>query len=175
MRGRYLWYVLRHKWFVLQAGLRLGVPLWQLIIHDWSKLLPCEFLPYARFFYGGPHRPWAEVTAYEKLHHFDRAWSRSQEGIQDAFDRAWLHHQNVNPHHWNYWLLRLDDGNQRALSMPDRFVREMVADWTGAGRALGKPDIAGWYQANCHRMTMHPQTRQQAEALLGIEAEEKSA
>ena len=34
---RYLSYVLRHKWYVLWAGLWLGVPLWRLLIHDWSK------------------------------------------------------------------------------------------------------------------------------------------
>lgn len=39
---QYLWYVIRHKFFVFQAGLRLGVPLWQLLIHDLSKFSPAE-------------------------------------------------------------------------------------------------------------------------------------
>lgn len=51
---RYLKYVIRHKWFVLLAGLTLGVPLRQLLVHDWSKFLPCEWFPYASFFYGQP-------------------------------------------------------------------------------------------------------------------------
>jgi len=31
---QYLKYVFRHKWFVLLAGIKLGVPLLQLVFHD---------------------------------------------------------------------------------------------------------------------------------------------
>jgi hypothetical protein len=41
---RYLAYVLRHKWHVLIACRGLHVPLWQAIIHDWTKFLPCEWV-----------------------------------------------------------------------------------------------------------------------------------
>jgi hypothetical protein len=37
---RYLSYVVRHKWFVLLAGIKTGAPLWRLLIHDWSKFAP---------------------------------------------------------------------------------------------------------------------------------------
>lgn len=40
---RFAWVILKHKWFVLLAGLEVGVPLWRLIIHDWSKFTPAEF------------------------------------------------------------------------------------------------------------------------------------
>lgn len=33
---RYLSYVLRHKWYVAVAGIALGVPLWRLVLHDWT-------------------------------------------------------------------------------------------------------------------------------------------
>jgi hypothetical protein len=51
---KYLKYVVRHKWYVFLACRQLGVPLWQSIIHDWTKLLPCEWFPYVQFFYGQP-------------------------------------------------------------------------------------------------------------------------
>ncbi len=49
---QYLKYVVRHKWFVLGAGRKLGVPLHRLILHDWTKFLPREWFPYVNEFYG---------------------------------------------------------------------------------------------------------------------------
>jgi hypothetical protein len=167
---RYLRYVVRHKWFVFLAGLALRVPLHQLILHDWTKFLPSEWFPYVANFYGGPHRPWSEVTAYEKTHHIDYARRTCKEGVQGAFDAAWNHHQKANPHHWQHWVLLKDDGSQIALAIPDRFLREMVADWIGAGRAMGKgkADAPAWYEKNRHKMTLHPATRARVECLLGL-------
>jgi len=146
---RYLRKVFRHKWFVLLEAWRLGIP-WLGLIHDWSKLLPSELLPYARYFSGG-----------------DRT-----ETMQAAFDVAWLHHQHRNHHHWQRWLLTLDsarsDGKLLPLPMPDRYRREMLADWRGAGRAYGNPDTRGWYLANRDKMQLHPDTRQWIERQLGV-------
>jgi prevent-host-death family protein len=36
---RYLWYVVRHKWFVLLAAFEFRVPFWRAICHDLSKFL----------------------------------------------------------------------------------------------------------------------------------------
>lgn len=147
---KYLSYVLRHKWFVFLAGLDLKVPLWQLLVHDYTKFLPREWGPYVRYFHG--------------------VWPREDNDAQERhdFDRAWNHHQKRNPHHWQYWLLTMDVGTTHPLSMPDRYLREMVADWRGAGRALGKPDTVGWYLANYEKMILHPDTRRQVENLLRI-------
>jgi uncharacterized protein DUF5662 len=156
---KYLSYVLRHKWFVFLAGLKLGVPFVALITHDWSKFLPSEWGPYVRYFYGNfPEFP--DGVLVPKM--FTREW------VQPAFDVAWNHHQKRQPHHWQYWLLTFDHGGTVALPMPDRFAREMVADWHGAGRALGKDDTVGWYLANCEKMILHPDTRRQVENLLRI-------
>ena len=46
-----------------------------------------------------------------------------------------------------------------ALPMPDRYRREMLADWLGAGRAYGNPDTAGWYQDHKDGILLHPETR----------------
>lgn len=117
---RYFLLTLKHKWFVLLAGLRLGgIPLWRLIIHDWSKLTPSELPAYNRQFFGDGTSPNFE------------------------FERAWLHHQNHNPHHWEYWISRTSHNKsgggpgsgEQILPMPETYVREMVADWLGASRA----------------------------------------
>ena len=135
---RYASYVARHKWFVFVAGLRTGAPLWRLLIHDWSKMSLAEWGPYVRSFYGKQGRT-PEVRA--------------------AFDRAWLHHQHRNPHHWQHWLLREDEGDTKALPMPEHFVREMVADWMGAGRAItGKWEVGKWYTDNAHKIVLAPET-----------------
>jgi hypothetical protein len=139
---RYASYVARHKWFVLQAGLETGAPLWRLVIHDWSKMTPAEWRPYAEYFY-------------------------TDNGSQAAFDRAWLHHQHRNPHHWQHWVLREDDGDTNALPMPGPLVREMAADWMGAGRAItGRWAVMEWYRANREKMILHPETRALVEALI---------
>jgi hypothetical protein len=135
---RYLLYVVRHKYFVLVAGRELGLGLWQLLIHDYQKFFPSEWTPYVETFYGEAPNMWA-----------------------DAFDRAWLHHQKGGgEHHWQYWLLPLDDGGTKVLEMPERYAREMLADWMGAGRAItGRWEVAEWYEKNKDAMQLHPKTR----------------
>ncbi len=151
---KYISYLLRHKWFVLVAGIQTGAPLWRLIIHDWSKFLPLEWLAYANFFYG----PW-------RLSH--EPDQKLVEGLHDQFDVAWLHHQHLNPHHWQYWILREDSGLIRALEMPNHFVAEMVADWAGAGRTItGRWEVLEWYASNDHKIILHPETRLQVLEIL---------
>lgn len=49
--------------------------------------------------------------------------------------------------------------NVHATRMSDVCCKEMVADWRGAGRALGKPYTWEWYKANKDKMNLHPLTR----------------
>lgn len=146
---KYLSYIVRHKWFVFIAGLRVGVSPWLLIIHDWSKFLPSEWFPYVESFYGG--------------------WGKNRpEWVKAGFDRAWLHHQHHNPHHWQHWMLREDSGSVKLLQIPIRYAREMVADWMGAGRAItGKWEAVEWYAKNREVIQLHPQTRVAVEQILG--------
>jgi len=146
---KYLWYVLRHKWFVFVAGLQLRVSLWQLIIHDWHKITPVEWFPYARCFY--------ELDG------------RKRYVPDEAFTFAWNAHQKRGKHHWQYWLITWDHGGTDVLEMPDRYRREMLADWMGAGRAItGKwGGTLDWYTQNSDKMKLHPRTRQWVEVQLG--------
>lgn len=56
-----------------------------------------------------------------------------------------------------------------ALEMPPQDRAEMLCDWRGAGRALGKPDTAAWYNANRKNILLHPNTRAWIEWKLGVE------
>jgi len=140
--------VLVHKWYVLVAGRRLRAPLWRLLVHDLSKFTPLEFYDYAEQFYG------------------------DRQNIM-GFLQAWLHHQNTNPHHWQWWVLRQEEaypGNTEALPMPLSYVREMVADWFAASKAYnGKwpnPNDYTWYKAHRPKMHLHPITERQIARVL---------
>lgn len=161
---KYAVYLARHKWFVFVAGLRIGAPLWRLIIHDWSKLLPCEWFPYARNFYGD----YAWYTLVDSTLKYQPGFTgRGMAQVRAEFDRAWLHHQHANPHHWQHWNLREDSGEQKVLEMPIHFASEMVADWMGAGRAItGKWEAAEWYAKNREIIRIHPTTRVIVENIL---------
>lgn len=159
MLFRYLWYVLRHKWFVFCECCYYGL-VWRGLKHDASKLLPSEFLPYARFFYGRKAKPRRDSTGYYKPTDTGDA----------AFDFAWLRHQKRNDHHWQWWVLPEDDGGFKVLEMSDAARREMVADWRGAGRAQGTPDTLRWYSANRHKMLLGPVTRAWVEREIGFTA-----
>lgn len=148
---KYLQYVFRHKWFVFINCLKYGL-IWQGIIHDWSKFLPDELVPYAEYFYGGDKRK-------------DRFYTPSQ-GTH-GFNMAWLKHQHRNPHHWQHFVLQEDSGNVFALPMPDKYMKEMLCDWKGAGQASGHSDTLSWYTTNRDKMVLHPDTREWIEKELG--------
>ena len=56
----------------------------------------------------------------------------------------------------------------RVLPMPDKYRREMLADWFGAGKAQGKPDTKAWYMANKDNMILHNETREWIHEQLSI-------
>lgn len=154
----YASYLLRHKWFVFVAGCRLGIP-WLALMHDNSKFRPSEWLPYARYFY--------EPDGSKKTRRDSTGYYKPTDTGDAAFDFAWLLHQKRNKHHWQWWVLPEDEGGLKVLPMPDRYRREMLADWRGAGRAQGTPDTLKWYRTNRHKMSLHPETQGWIEQQLG--------
>jgi hypothetical protein len=135
---QYLKYVLRHKWFVFWECIRIGgVPIVTALIHDWDKFLPDEWFPYVNFFHG-----------------------KKTEEAKAAFDVACELHYKRNQHHWNHWL-----GKDKCI--PDVYIREMVADWRGAGRAItGKDDTLNWYIDNYYTIQLDTCSRLRVERLL---------
>jgi hypothetical protein len=152
----YFKYVVRHKWGVWRGGRLLGVPRGRRLLHDWHKFLPREFFPYSRNFYHADGTPRARRDA-------SGAYDPTQ--IGGDFDLAWLHHQRAK-HHWQAWISLGDGGAVKALEIPEVYLREMIADWIGAGLAQGRCDPCGWYAANRHKLVLHASSRQALEALL---------
>lgn len=160
---KYLSYVLRHKWFVLLAGTKVGAPLWRLIIHDWSKFLPSEWFPYVTYFYG-------TVTEEERRQCImvcGHCPYPTKQEAKKAFGYAWNHHQKRNKHHAQYWVLLEDSGAVVCLEIPRGYLLEMVADWMGAGRAInGRWEVGEWYLESVDKIQLHPKTRFSVETLL---------
>lgn len=144
---RYLCYVLRHKWYVFLESCKLGIPL-RGILHDLSKFKPSQWFPYVNYFCAS-----------------DAAKPKAKE----AFEYACLEHYHLNPHHWQYWILRKDNGETKILPMSDQYRREMLADWRGAGRAKnGYNDSREWYLKNKDKMLLHQETRDWVEKQLNV-------
>lgn len=161
---RYLWYVLRHKWYVYLECRKLSVGFWQAFIHDWSKFLPSEWFPYVDYFFGDGNGI--------KRGRNDTGYYKPGESGDSAFDLAWLKHQHRNPHHWQWWILIQDEDDDKVLPITDGYRREMLADWRGAGKAQGHGDnTREWYQKNKGKMQLHPETRRWIESQLRIEEE----
>ena len=72
-------------------------------------------------------------------------------------------------HHWKFFLLVMDESDDYVMEMPDKYRREMLADWRGAGIATNGPDIKAWYIAHSDRIQLHPNTRKWIEGQLNIE------
>lgn len=160
----YLGFLLCHKLAVYREGVKLGVPRWLLVKHDLSKLGGDEFWGYLRWYYAGPH----PANSWQHL----------------GFKRAWSHHWQTNPHHWEHWAKREVGGQIYPIQprpMPDVYVREMVADWHGANAAR-RSRWATWRQTSAGEamdtltfyaergptMALHPETRRAVEGLLGV-------
>jgi hypothetical protein len=152
---QFFWYLIRHKWYIFEASLALRVPLSQALVHDWTKLFPPELAAYAEFFYvfGTPAQVHIGPIRYIQ-------------GYRHRIMEARNHHQCTNPHHWQYWLVNDPKRGPYATAMPERFVREMVADWTAAGRAQRFPDTVAWYRKNKDEIMLHPTTRNLVEHVL---------
>lgn len=147
---RFLKSLLLHKWYVLLAGYG-SVPLYRLLIHDYSKFTRSEFPAYARRFGVGRGGKLLDIGA-----------------DPGEWQRAWVHHWHQNPHHWEYWL-KLVDGIPVAMEMPPTYVLEMIADWKGASRAYtGSWDLSEWFNQSHGRMILHPRTNAMVLELLRI-------
>lgn len=164
---KYLLYVIRHKWFVFLAGLKTKTPILQLLIHDLSKFYPDEWFPYVEFFYNKAKQETEGLDAIGLYTLAELApWGFY---IKDRFLVAWLLHQRRNPHHWQYWYLMQDNDPDMPLPMPEKYIREMVADWAGAGRAItGKWEVRKWYGKNSDVIKVATDTRERVESLLEL-------
>jgi hypothetical protein len=81
-----------------------------ILVHDNSKFSIPEFEAYRQYFYP----------------------KKGEEKDKDVFNFGWLLHENKNPHHPEFWVLR--DGKKNiTLDMPDIYIAEMLLDWAAMG------------------------------------------
>lgn len=97
----YLKYILEHKKNVFKVCMKYGM-YGHAITHDLSKLLPDEFFPYARKFYGDKDLP-----PHRKL------------AIDLKFKEACKKHYSRNKHHPEYWF---------GINIPAENMLQMVID-----------------------------------------------
>jgi len=172
MYYKYLKYVLRHKWYVLKECFQMGL-FYRGIMHDMSKFRPSEFIPYAKNFYFEPEGKNSLIP--DRL----TKYLKSKEIIENNFNIAWLKHQKLNPHHWQYWILQEDSGKVKYLPMPDKYIKEMICDWVGAGKAQGfkspKEDkyfeTRKWLEKNWSNMKFNLGTSLKILSIIGINKE----
>lgn len=152
---KYFRYLLVHKWYVFKKCRELKVPIFQSLIHDWTKFLPNEFITYSKFYFdekGGLRNVTLDKT---KLEFKD---------TKNNFMKAWKHHVHYHKHHWQAWL----DENNQPSEMEDIYLNELVGDWVGTGMSLnnGKIVVNKWYAENKDMIILHPKTRLKIENLL---------
>lgn len=137
----YLKSILHHKFYVCKIGLKMDIPIFQLIMHDMSKFRPSEFFPYAR-------------ALYSKT-------GKSQWTDSDEFDKAWLLHQHRNKHHWQYWVVLNDSGTFTPVNPDIRYTKELVADYLAM---TYNPDIKDsaidFFDKIRDRIRLHPEALQ---------------
>lgn len=113
--------------------------------HDLSKFSPkSEFKPYREHFYGD-----------------------KDEKEEEKFTDAWNHHQKMNKHHWQYWVMADGDGKNYALDMPYENIIEMICDWWAFSRLHENLyEIFQWYNSNKSKMILSQKTRKTVERIL---------
>lgn len=141
---RYLFTVIWHKWFMMIECCKEGIPK-RGLLHDMSKFHKDEFVPYARYFEGDSER------------------------YKNDFKSACLCHEERNPHHWEYWVISGEEGEEWALQMDSISRLEMVCDWRGASKSYKGDTACEYYLRKRNKIILHPETRAWIEDKLGVE------
>ncbi len=136
MNTPYLLQVLIHKYHIVLCGFG-HLPLWRLLMHDWTKFLPVEFVVYRQKFTGKLYK-------------------------EETWQKAKAHHYSHNPHHYQYWIR---DG--KTVPMPETYITEMVIDWMAAGASYtGSKDIQPWLNENHKYIQLHEDTKEKLKQVL---------
>lgn len=143
--------------------------------HDWTKFLPKEFFPYAKWFYGDYGVKMKKEFEENPLG-MDGYTRRMYRVIKSECDKSIYHHYSKNGHHWNHWCFDWDkyDGEhpeecKRIIPnrMPSKYIIEMIVDWTAMGYRFGNT-AQEYYLKNYHNIEIHDNTRFVLEMKLGL-------
>ena len=113
--------------------------------HDASKTDIDEYDAYDKYFYGG---------------------NRSYE-VTEEFNYAWLRHIHKNEHHWQHWVLHMDDGGEKVLDMPSVYIIEMICDWWSFGfKDNNLYELFDYYEEHKANIKLSDTTRKNVETIL---------
>ena len=122
-------------------------------MHDLSKYGLIEFRASARHFQGTR----SPIDVEKEVH---------------GYSLAWQNHKAKNKHHWQYWT-DFDNGTVFAVTMPQKYVAEMLCDWIGAGKAYNSgtwtvKTFRAWYEKNKENILICDSVRDQIEYVVAI-------
>lgn len=132
--------ICKHKFWVMYYCFKCGIP-WQGIIHDLSKFSFTEFWTNVKYVI--PGKSPIDVQ---------------KENI--GFSMAWQHHKGHNPHHYEFWMDKFDDGCY-VTRMPFKYAVEMLCDSLAAGKAYQGKGFSyeseyKWWEKQRTIRNMHP-------------------
>ena len=116
--------------------------------HDKSKYGEEEWKPYLDYFYPDPVIP--------------------SNVVDKNFNYAWLHHIHNNPHHWQYWILKEDEGDIKLLDIPEIYIIEMLCDWHSFSYKNPESTANKWYNDNKDKMLLSDNTKKIIENILKL-------
>jgi len=93
----------------------------RILKHDESKFTEEEFMPYAQKFYA-----W-------------KGMDKSQEEVEEEFNKAWDHHYKNNDHHPEYWVK-----DNIPTNMYPSAIAEMLIDWIAMSMARNQNMYEWW-------------------------------
>ena len=143
---KYLWYILKHKYYVLIECTKEGL-YWRGITHDLSKFRIDEFIPYAEYFYGN--------------------------GTKKAFNIAWKKHFTRNDHHPEYWE-KYDHEYELLITDPmnEKSRLEMLCDWRAMSKTKGGT-VLEYYKDRGRNKFLDIRTRKWLEEKIGYDGKFK--
>lgn len=118
-------------------------------VHDLSKFLPSEFIPYAQFFYETDRTKNYTTKTEDNLN----------------FLNGWIKHQKRNKHHWNYWISVNRKNEIIPIPMPEKYIEQMICDWKGMSRKFGGT-WKDYYKKNKDTFILHNDTIKEIESRL---------
>ncbi len=154
----YFNYIIKHKYYVMIKCFKYGL-YWRGIMHDISKFLPDEFIPYARYFFN-------ENGTIRIINDNDTPLNT----INYDFELAWSKHCKRNKHHWQYWTLPSEYDKTKMFNIPEKYLVEMICDWYGAAKTQGieNPDMIKWYKNNRRKMNISGKTAKKLGKLVKV-------
>lgn len=116
----------KHRELVYKVGSIVNFNKDLLLKHDLSKFSKKEFYPYAIYLFWDVYYP----SYYVGSSYLKSIWLKE-------FNKAKKRHYRKNKHHWQHWTREIypnvlkweQEFVNNTLSMPEKYIEEMVIDW----------------------------------------------